>query len=110
MRSQKFMPKLPVWILTLFAMLAGVRPAQAVDQVSVDNLQAAMRTLSFLESLPKGGPIVVGVLYAADTPDAQSAAEATAQFIGTLHGPNSRPLQPLLLASNALAHVQGHRA
>jgi hypothetical protein len=107
MRSETFIPKLPVWILTLFVMLAGPRTAQAMDQVSIDDLQAAMHTLSFLESLPKNGPIIVGVLYFPDTSDAQAVAEATAQLIGTLHGPNSRTLQPLLLASNALAQFQG---
>jgi hypothetical protein len=89
-------------------MLVGVPPAHAMDQASIDNVQAAMRTLSFLESLPKDGPIIVGVLYSSDTPDAQAVAEATAQLIGTMHGPNFRTLQPLVLSTNALAQFQGH--
>jgi YfiR/HmsC-like len=108
LRFQKFIPKLPIVILTLFVMLVGVLPAHAMDQASIDNVQAAMRTLSFLESLPKDGPIIVGVLYSSDTPDAQAVAEATAQLIRTMHGPNSRTLQPLVLSTNALAQFQGH--
>jgi hypothetical protein len=106
LRTQKFITNIPIVILTLFVMLVGVRPAHAMDQASIDDVQAAMRTLSFLESLPKDGPIIVGVLYSPDTPDAQ--AVATAQLIGTMHGPNSRTLQPLVLATNALAQFQGH--
>jgi hypothetical protein len=65
-------------------------------------------TLSFLESLPKEGPIVVGVVYPSDIANAQAVAEATAQLIGTMHGPNSRMLQPLVIATDALAQVQCH--
>jgi hypothetical protein len=106
LRSQKFIPSIPIVILTLFVMLIGVRSAPAM--ASIDDVQAAMRTLSFLESLPKDGPIIVGVLYAPDTPGAQAVAEATAQLIGTMRGPNSRTLRPLVLATNALAQFQGH--
>ena len=108
MRSQKFIAKKPILVLTLFVMLAGVRGASAMDQASIDNVQSAMRTLSFLESLPKDGPIVVGVVYPSDIPNAQAAAEVTAQLIGTLHGPNSRTLLPHLISTNELSQFQGH--
>jgi hypothetical protein len=108
MRFHKFIPKISIVIFTIFVMLDGVRPASAKDQSSIDNVQAAMRTLSFLESLSKEGPIVVGVVYPSDIPDAQTVAEATAQLIGTLHGPNLRPLQALLISTNELSQFQGH--
>jgi hypothetical protein len=108
MRSQKFIAKTSILILTLFVMLVGAGRASAMDQASIDNVQAAMRTLSFLESLPKDGPIVIGVVYPSDMPNAQAIAEATAQLIGTLHGPNSRPLRPLLISTNELSQFQGH--
>src|ERR1700731_1290699 len=108
MRSPKFLSNLSALLLGCSGMLFAPRPAQAMDQVSVDDLQAAMHTLSFLESLPKAGSIVVGVLYSSDTPEAEAIAEATAQLIATLHGPNSRTLQPLVLSTNALRQFQGH--
>jgi hypothetical protein len=108
MRCQKFIPKIPIVILTISVMLVGVRPAPAIAQASIDNVQAAIRTLSFLESLSKEGPIVVGVVYPSDIPDAQAGAEAEAQLIGTLHGPNSRTLQPVLISTNVLNQFQGH--
>jgi len=108
MRPQKFIAKTSILMLTLFVMLVGVGRASAMDQASIENVQAAMRTLSFLESLSKDGPIVVGVVYPSDIPDAQAVAEATAQLIGTLHGPNSRTLQPQLISTNELSQFQGH--
>jgi hypothetical protein len=89
-------------------MLLGTPSAHAMDQVSIDNIQAAVRTLSFLESLPKEGPIVVGVIYPSDIPDAQAVAEAPAQLIGTLHGPNSRALRAVVISTDALAAFEGH--
>ena len=108
MRSQKHIAKTAILILTLFVTLVGGRRASAMDQAAIDNVQAAMRTLSFLESLPKDGPIVVGVVYPSDMPNAQAAAEAIAQLIGTLHGPNARPLRPLLISTSELNQFQGH--
>jgi hypothetical protein len=108
MRYQKYIAAISALILTVCGVLLGTLSAHAMDQPSVDDIQAAMRTLSFLESLPQDGPIVVGVVYPADTPDAQALAEATAQLIGTLHGPNSRPLRPLVLSTDALASFEGH--
>jgi hypothetical protein len=108
MRSQGFIAKTPILIATLFVMLVGVGRASAMDQASIDNVQAAMRTLSFLESLPKDGPIFVGVVYPSDISNARAVAEVTAQLIGTLHGPNSRTLQPQLISTNELSQYQGH--
>jgi hypothetical protein len=64
--------------------LFGAPPAYSMDQVAVENIQAAMRTLSFLESLSKDGPIVVGVVYSSDLPEAQALAEVAAQLIATM--------------------------
>jgi hypothetical protein len=108
MRSQRFTAKTSIVILMLCAMLAAVPRASAMDQASIDNVQAAMRTLSFLESLPQDGPIVVGVVYPPDIPNAQAIAEGTAQLISTLHGPNGRPLQPHLISTSELSQFQGH--
>jgi hypothetical protein len=94
-------------ILVCLLLLFHAPPAYSMNQVAVENIQAAMRTLNFLESLSKDGPIVVGVVYSSDLPDAQALAEASAQLIATMRGPNSRALQPLVLSSNALPQYQG---
>jgi hypothetical protein len=108
MRYPKTISTQSASLLVGLLLLFGVAPAYAMDQVAIENIQAAMRTLSFLESLSKDGPIVVGVIYSSDLPDAQALAEASARLIATTRGPNSRALQPLVLSTNALRQVPGH--
>jgi hypothetical protein len=54
MKRRQYKSVVPALSVMLLVMLFGVvPPAHAIDQISVENLQAAVRTLSFLESLPK---------------------------------------------------------
>jgi hypothetical protein len=109
MKCRQYIARTTALILTLFVVLFGDNPsAHAVEQVSVENLQAAMRTLSFLESLPKDGTIIVGVVYSPDIPTSEALAIQTAKVIGTMHGPDSRKLQPLVLSTDTLAKFEGH--
>jgi len=109
MNCQQHITRVPALLITLVVLLfGGVPAAHAIDQVSTDNLQAAMRTLSFLESLPKEGAIVVGVVYPSDIPNAEVLADETAKAIGAMRGPSSRALQPLVLSTNGLAQFTGH--
>jgi hypothetical protein len=87
MRYPKTISTQSASLLVGLLLLFGVAPAYAMDQVAIENIQAAMRTLSFLESLSKDGPIVVGVIYSSDLPDAQA---------------------PLVLSTNALRQFPGH--
>jgi hypothetical protein len=108
MKCQRYITRVPALIATLFVMLFRMAPAAyAVDRVSVDNLQAAMRTLSFLESLPKQGKILVGVVYLSDVPTGQTLAEETAKAIVTMQGPNARILQTVIVSANDLAKFDG---
>lgn len=110
-RQQQRIATFSAWIVVFFAMWLKAAPAHATgvtDQVSADNIQAAMRTLNFLESLPKEGTITVGVVYRSGVPAAQAMAEATAQLIGTMHGPNSRALKPIVISTDALAQSGDH--
>jgi hypothetical protein len=109
MKCQRYITRVPAVAIALFVLLfGGVPPAHAIDQVSADNLQGAMRTLSFLESLPKQGPIIVGVVYSSDIPKAEALAAEAAKAIGTMRGPSSRMLQPLVLSTSGLAQFVGH--
>ena len=53
MRNQKFLAKISALVLAAFAMLFSMQPAHAMNQLSIDNVQAGVRTLNFLGSLPK---------------------------------------------------------
>jgi hypothetical protein len=105
MTRPQYISGVPLLIVALFGFLPR---AHAIDRASVDNLQASVRTLSFLESLPKGGSIVVGVIYASDTRGGKTLAVETASLLSTMRGPNSRTLQPQVLSINDLAHFEGH--
>jgi hypothetical protein len=109
MKNRQHITKGFIANVTFFAMLLLVVPsAHALDGLSADNIQAAMRTLSFLESLPKHGPIGVGVIYPSDIPTAQALAAETAKVIVTTQGPNSQVLQAVVLSTNDLVHFEGH--
>jgi hypothetical protein len=108
MRQRKYSTGSLFLRLLLLALTLGAgRPADALDPVSIGNLQAAMRTLGFLESLPAQGPIVVGVIYAPEIPGAQALAAETAATIGAMHGPNSRMLLPVVLSATDLNTFHG---
>jgi hypothetical protein len=95
-------------MLTLSVVMLGcVRTANAIDQTTIDNLQAAVRTMNFLESLPKEGAIVVGVVYSSEIPGARALAGETAKSLGTMRGPNSRTLQTVVLSTSELERFQG---
>jgi hypothetical protein len=96
-------------ITAVIVMLLGFVPsAHAMDKVSVDGLQASIRALNFLESLPKEGAIVVGIVYSSEIPGAQALAVDTAKSLGAMRGPNSRILQPVVLSTSDLDQFEGH--
>jgi YfiR/HmsC-like len=100
---------LPKLVLTLLVLLLGVVPyAHAADPISIDNLQAAVQTLNFLESLPKEGPVTIGVIYASEIANSQQLATETVKAIGTMRGPNNRDVQAVGISIDDLSHYAGH--
>jgi hypothetical protein len=109
MKCQRCNTAAPVLITVVIVMLfAFVPPMHAMDKASSDSLQAAIRTLNFLESLPREGVIAVGVVYPSDIPNAQVFAMETAKSIGYMRGPNSRPLQAVAISTTELDKFLGH--
>ena len=102
-------PSLPMLVLTFLGLLFGVVPyANAADPISIDNLQAAVQTLNFLESLPKEGPVAVGVIYASEIPNSQQLAAEAVKAIGTMRGPKNREVQAIGISIDDLSHYSGH--
>lgn len=96
-------------IATFLVMLFGAVPiAYCADHVSADDLEAAMRTLNFLESLPKDGPIIVGVVYPSDVAAGKELAAQTATIIGRMRGPGSRQFHPMVISTDDLTRFDGH--
>src|SRR5437588_262993 len=78
--------------------------AGASQAVSSEDVQAAARALQFLETLPRSGTVVIGIVYASDRATADDAArEFSAQ-----PAPNSGNFQPTLIQVEALAKFDGH--
>jgi hypothetical protein len=100
---------LPKLVLTFLGLLFGaVSYANAAVQVSIDDLQAAVQTLNFLESLPKQGPVLVGVIYASEIANSQQQAAESVKAFGTMRGPNNREVQAVGISIDELSHYAGH--
>ena len=95
--------------VALFAALL-VPPAQrvaAADAVGIPDLQAAMRALGFLDSLPQDGTIFVGVVYGPSIPDGRAAAEQIVGELNAMEGPGSKVLHAEAIPLENLSQAQG---
>jgi hypothetical protein len=96
-------------VLPLLVMLLwGFPYANAAEPVSIDNLQAAVQTLKFLDSLPKDGPIAIGVIYAPEVSNAQLLATETSKALSAMRGPNNRDIQTVVMTTDEVSHYAGH--
>jgi hypothetical protein len=96
-------------VLPLLVMLLwGIPHANAAEPVSIDNLQAAVQTLKFLDSLPKDGPIAIGVIYAPEVSNAQLLATETSKALSAMRGPNNRDIQTVVMTTDEVSHYAGH--
>jgi hypothetical protein len=68
----------------MLAVLSIFLPLQAADAPSQADLQAAVRTLGFLDTLPKNAPVSVGVVFGAGTHEGVKAAQQTAAALTSM--------------------------
>jgi len=83
-------------------MIAPIAPARAAGEVTAADLQAAARSLGFLENLRRDGPLLIGVVYASNSADARGEAAQAAERLGAIPGPNGSPIRTTLIAVDAL--------
>jgi hypothetical protein len=79
----------------------------AAERVTVTDLRAAVGALGFLDNLPRGENLVIGVVYAADVPAAEASATETAKLVSAIPGPNSVLLRPAVISSADLGQFRG---
>jgi hypothetical protein len=84
-------------------MLSAVRSAQAANEVTVADLQAAARALGFLDPLPRDQTIVVGIVYAPSLIGGRASAVQAAEQFKAIPGPNHTSFQVEILPTDALA-------
>jgi hypothetical protein len=92
----------------LVLLLWGVPHANATEPIAIDNLLAAVQTLNFLDSLPKNGPIAIGVIYAPEVSNAQLLATETSKALSGMHGPNNRDIQTVVMTTDEVSRYAGH--
>jgi hypothetical protein len=88
---------------TFVFLLSAVRTAQAANEVTVADLQAASRALGFLDALPRDSTIVVGVVYAPSLIGGRASAVQAAEQFKAIPGPNHTSFQVEILATDGLA-------
>jgi hypothetical protein len=93
-------------IAVALLLLSTVGLAQAASDISMDDLQAATRTLGFLDSLPFDGTIVVGLVFSSNVPESKAAATEVAGWLAANPGREKFVFRPKLVSVGAL--VQGN--
>ena len=91
----------------LCAALAHMPSARAAD-VSLADLQAATRTLGFVDALQSRSTISIGVVYGAGARDAKNSAARTAGALAAMRGPGSSTIRANVLTVDELADYAQH--
>ena len=89
------------------AILAHTPPVHAAE-VGPADLQAATRSLGFIDSLQNRSTISVGVVYGAAVRDGKNSAAQTAGALAALHGPGSSTIRANILTVDELAQNTQH--
>ncbi len=89
------------------AALVATQPACASDVAPAD-LQAATRSLGFLDSLQNRSTISIGVVYGTDVRDGRDQAARVAGILVRIPGPGSATIQATIVAVDDLAKNNRH--
>jgi hypothetical protein len=83
-------------------------PSARAADVALADLQAATRTLGFLDSLQNRATISIGVVYGAAVRDGKNAAAQTAGALAAMRGPGSSAIRANILTVDELAQNAQH--
>lgn len=79
----------------------------AAENVTGADLRAAVGALGFLENLPRDQNLVIGIVHAANMPQAQALATETAGLVSAIPGPNSATIRPVVISAADLGQFRG---
>jgi len=89
----------------VFAAALGLSsPALCADDIPPNDLHAIVNALGFLNGLPHGAPITVGVVFGADN----KAAAQTAAALDAMPGPAQSSFKTVVIAAKDLGHAPAH--
>ena len=94
-------------VAALCVTLAHMPSAQAAD-VALADLQAATRSLGFLDSLQNRSTISIGVVYGAGVRDGKNSAAQTAGTLAAMRGPGSSTIRANAVTVDELAQNAQH--
>ena len=89
------------------ATLAQMPPTRAAD-VSLADLQAATRTLGFVDTLQSRSTISIGVVYGASARDGKNSAAQTAGALAAMRGPGSSAIRANAVSVEELTQNAQH--
>ena len=83
-------------------------PSARAADVSLADLQAATRTLGFVDTLQSRSTISIGVVYGAGARDGKSSAAQTAGALAAMRGPGSSTIRANAVSTDELAQNAQH--
>jgi hypothetical protein len=90
------------------ATLLAAPLARAADTVALADLQAATRTLGFVDALQNRPTISIGVVYGPGIRDGKNSATQTADALSAMRGPGSSTIRANILTVEELAQNTQH--
>lgn len=82
--------------------------AHAADAVALADLQAATRSLGFIDALQNRTSISIGVVYGAGVRDGRNSAALTAGALAAMRGPGSSTIRANILTVEELTQNEQH--
>ena len=95
-------------IVAICSAVAHTPSARAADAIAAADLQAATRTLGFLDSLRDHTTISIGVVYGASVRDGKNSAAQIAGTLATMRGPGSSTIHTNIVPVEELAQNTQH--
>ena len=95
-------------LVALLAISNSVRSAQAAEEVTIADMQAAARALGFLDNLPREGQIDVAIVYAARLRESKTQATQAAGWLNALPGPNKSQFHTTIISVDNLVQSRDH--
>ena len=91
-------------VCTVLALLSPARAAEAV----LADLQAAARSLGFLDSLQNRSTISIGVVFSPGVRDGKNSAAQTASALAAMHGPGTSTIRANIVTAEELSDYAQH--
>ncbi len=87
-------------------LIATSRASEGADPSLRTDIEAGIRALGFLDTLPSDNTIDIGVVYSLAAPQGKTQAQTLASTLDSMPGPNSKSLHAEAVGTEELAQTQ----